>query len=286
MKNIPIRKISASQKELSKSESFCIREVSDLLGGKDMVQDLHRHDFFYLLVLKKGAGNHAIDFTSYKIGHHSVFFMKPGQVHQLTLKAGSTGYLMEFKNDFYPHDKVSNQFLRKASNRNFCRLEAKRFEKLFAVLAYIFQEYTYKQEEYFEVIKANLGIFFIELVRNSQHRKDSSKHVTPYAQERLDEFLELLEIHISEYKQASHYADRLNLSSYQLNAITKSTLGITSSELINESIILESKRYLLATTDQVNQIAYRLGYEDASYFIRFFKKHTGYSPEAFRINFK
>ncbi|HEX8279287.1 MAG TPA: helix-turn-helix domain-containing protein [Segetibacter sp.] len=36
----------------------------------------------------------------------------------------------------------------------------------------------------------------------------------------------------------------------------------------------------------MNQIADHLGYEDVSYFIRFFKKHTGYSPEAFRYNYR
>ena len=56
----------------------------------------------------------------------------------------------------------------------------------------------------------------------------------------------------------------LNLSTYQLNAITKTTLGKTCSDLINEYIILEAKRYLLATSNKVNQIAYHLGYEDVS----------------------
>jgi len=78
----------------------------------------------------------------------------------------------------------------------------------------------------------------------------------------------------------------LNLSVYQLNAITKATLGKTCSEVINEHIILEAKRCLLATSNKIGQTAYRLGYEDISYFIRFFKKQTGYSPEAFRNNFR
>jgi AraC-like DNA-binding protein len=103
---------------------------------------------------------------------------------------------------------------------------------------------------------------------------------------KLEKFLELLETHISTHKQVSHYAGMLNLSTYQLNAITKETLGKTCSQLIDDSLILEAKRYLLATSDQVNQIAYQLGYEDISYFIRFFKKHTRYSPEAFRQNFR
>ena len=76
------------------------------------------------------------------------------------------------------------------------------------------------------------------------------------------------------------------MSVYQLNNITKTTLGKTASDVINDHIILEAKRFLLATSEQVNQIAYHLGYEDPSYFIRFFKKHTGYTPEAFRSNFR
>ncbi|MEO7768377.1 MAG: helix-turn-helix domain-containing protein, partial [Ferruginibacter sp.] len=101
---------------------------------------------------------------------------------------------------------------------------------------------------------------------------------------RLQNFLELLDTHITNIKQVSQYAGRLNLSTYQLNAITKATVGKPASALINEQIILEAKRYLLATPNQVKDIADYLGYEDISYFIRFFRKHTGYTPEAFRKN--
>ncbi|MBI1769587.1 MAG: helix-turn-helix domain-containing protein [Bacteroidetes bacterium] len=287
MEKIPVRHINATpKKEPNFSGSFSIRDVRDLLSGKDMVQELHRHDFFFILALEKGKGKHEIDFTPYQIGDCSIFIMRPGQVHQLTLKAGSRGYLMEFKTDFYyPHDKVSHEILRKASNKNLCQLDANGFKKLLALLKSIFQEHTTQQERYQDVIKANLGIFFIELLRHRQNGKSPSHKANTYAQERLEEFLELLEKHISS-KQVSQYADMLNLSTYQLNAIAKATLGKTCSELINEYIILESKRNLLATSNQVNQIAYHLGYEDVSYFIRFFKKQTGYSPEVFRNNFR
>jgi AraC family transcriptional activator of pobA len=285
MENIPIRHIIAGQSASDFSEGFSIRDLRDLLAGKDMVQKLHRHDFFYILALKKGAGDHEIDFTSYEVCDNSVFFMRPGQVHQLTLKAGSTGFLVEFKTDlYYSHDKLSNQLLRKVSSMNHHHLDENRFKKIFSILTNIFQEYAGKQERYTEVIKANLHILFIELVR--QESNSPSNNVSPYTQERLEEFIKLLEIHISNRKQVSKYAAMLNLSPYQLNAITKETLGKTCSEVIDEYIILESKRYLLATSNQVNQIADHLGYEDVSYFIRFFKKHTGFSPEAFRYNFK
>ena len=250
-----------------------------------MMQELHRHDFYYILALKKGAGDHDIDFTPYKICDNTVFFMRPGQVHRLVLKAGSAGYLMQFRDECYsPHDGASGQRLRKASNINHYQLEEDRFQKLLAILAYICQEYADKQEGYQEVIKGNLGIFFIELTR--QNTSSPSIDAGTYVQERLEAFLELLDVHIASHRQVSQYAEMLGLSPYQLNAITKAALRKTCSECINDRIILESKRYLLATSEQVNQIADHLGYEDPSYFIRFFKKHTGYSPEAFRHNFR
>jgi len=287
MEKIPIRHIVENQKELGSSEKFTIQNVKDLLAGKSMIQELHRQDYFYVLALKKGKGTHEIDFTSVKVCDNSIFFMHPGQVHQLTLKSGSVGYLMHFKTDFYfPQNKVSHQLLRKASNKNFCQLDSKVFKKLFSILTNIFQEYTDNQEGYQEVIKANLSIFLIELVRQQQNKKNPLNTINSYRLERVEEFLELLENHIAKYKQVSYYADMLNLTPYQLNAMTKETLGKTCSALINEYIILESRRYLLSTSNQVNQIAYNLGYEDISYFIRFFKKHTGYTPEAFRRNFR
>ena len=285
MDKIPVRHITTAPKEPNLSESFSIRDVRTLLDGKDMVQELHRHDFFYMLALEIGAGNHDIDFTPSIVCDNAVFFMRPGQVHQLVLKAGSTGYLMQFKDDFYfPHDKASNQLLRKASNINHHQLNADEFQKLLTIMTYISQEYTDKQERYLEVIKANMEILFIGLVR--QNSSTPSGNVNLYTQERLEDLLTLLETHVFNHKQVAEYAAMMNLSTYQLNAITRETLGKTCSAPINGHIILEAKRYLLATSNQVNQIADHLGYEDVSYFIRFFKRHTGYSPEAFRYNFR
>lgn len=286
MKNIPLRKIKVPESQPKTLESFSIRNIQDILGGKDLNHELHRHEYFFILAIVKGKGVHTIDFTPYKVVNHSVFFMRPGQVHELKLKAGSTGYLMEFKPDFYQStDKGANELLRHASDMNLCLLDAKRFNSLFALLTKIHTECKQKQDGYKEVIKANLTIFLIELARHRQQRKRTTNHVNKYTQERFDKFTELLEKHIATHKEVSQYAEMLHLSIYQLNSITKAALGKTCSELIDEYIILESKRYLLATSNQVNQIAYHLGYEDVSYFIRFFKKHTGHTPEAFRNNF-
>lgn len=285
MQKIPIRKFDG-RVEPTVSQNFNIRKLQDLLAGKDMVQPTHRHDFHFVLAIQKGAGVHVVDFNSYKVKNYSVFFLRPGQVHELRLKAGSKGYLIEFKNDFYQSkDRTSNQLLRRVNQKNFYQLKDDEFKKVLSTLTSMQEEFTDKRDGYLDVIKANLEIFFIELLRQRQGSEDSNKTST-YSQERLEEFLELLEIHIATDKQVSQYADRLSLSVYQLNAITKALLGKTCSTIIDDQIILETKRLLLATSNQITQIALELGYEDVSYFIRFFKKHAGQSPEAFRNNFK
>lgn len=285
METIPVRHINETVKEPAFSGNFDILDIEAYLSGKDMVQHLHRHSFFYVLVLKKGAGEHNIDFVTYPVEDNSIFFMRPGQVHELTLKNGTTGYLIKFSSEFYsPPEKTANLILKKVSNKNFCPLTSQRMKTIFIILENIFAEHQDKQERHKEVIQSYLDIFFIELLRQSRNPVKFSDGSAEYLQERLSELQELIAQDVSTKKQVSHYAEKLHLTAYQLNAITKSTLGKTCSELINESILLEAKRYLLATSNQINQIAWHLGYEDVSYFVRFFKKHTGYTPEAFRKN--
>lgn len=284
-KHIPIRHITGPSKESDSAENFNIRKIGELLQNQPMIQESHRHDFFYMLALKMGSGHHNIDFVPYTIKDYLIFFMRPGQVHSLVLETNSKGYLIQFSNDFYaPQDHQAKQYLRSASNINYYPLNAESYQNITNLLDYIHQEYDTKQQNYEAVIKANMSILFIELIR--QKNLCSSAKQNHYAQERLEEFLALLETHIFSHKKVSQYAELLNLSVYQLNTITKTMLDKTASELIIEQIILEAKRHLLATGNQINQIAHHMNYEDVSYFIRFFKKHTGHSPEAFRHNFR
>ena len=130
MKQIPIRSISTVQEKPPTSERFKIRTVQAILAGNILKQELHRHDFFFTLLLENANGSHGVDFTPYQVINNSIFFLRPGQVHQLILNADCTCYSMEFNNEFYhPKDKFSSQCLRKASNKNYCKLGVKRFER-------------------------------------------------------------------------------------------------------------------------------------------------------------
>ena len=286
MKTIPIRSIQQQKSKANLFEGLKIRSIEEVLGGKDMSQDLHRHDFYFILAVCKGKGIHAIDFVEHPVTTNSIFFMRPGQVHSLQLKAGSEGYLLEFSKNFqFLSANIGNELLRKAANRNYCQLDKTGNGTLCTILQTMLDEYRSRQEGYENVIKATLEIFLIQYLRYRQSNQSDNIKAITYQQEKLQEFLDLLEVNISSKKQASAYADMVSLSPFQLNSITKNLLGKTVAELIEDQILLEAKRHLLATPNQVNQIAFQLGYEDVSYFIRFFKKLTGHTPEAFRKNF-
>jgi len=66
----------------------------------------------------------------------------------------------------------------------------------------------------------------------------------------------------------------LNITEQKLNELTKKNTGETTQQLINDLIILEAKRLFNYENLNVKQVAYQLGFDDAHYFSRFFKKQT------------
>ncbi|RRB12745.1 AraC family transcriptional regulator [Larkinella knui] len=286
MKTIPVRHLADTHQGQTSAGRFSMRNLADVLNDKALVHDLHKHDFYFILAVEQGQGIHEIDFIRYDIHNYAVFILRPGQVHSLQLTAGCTGYLLEFDPSFYqPKNTLAEQHWKKAISKNHCEVEESRFRKLLSYLSNCFTEYAAKETGYQEAIKANLDLFLIELVRQSRNPTRVSSGANTYIQERYEELLRLLEEKITQVKSVSQYARLLNLSVYQLNAITKASVGKTAADLITEQILLEAKRYLLATPNQIKDIAWHLGYEDTSYFIRFFKSHTGQSPDVFRKNF-
>ncbi len=282
MKEIPIRSLSTAATSLRLSDEFDIRSIERVLDGKDMVQALHRHDHYFLLVVTKGEGTHECDFRPHAIQAHSMYTMRPGQVHRLDLKAGSTGYILQFKADFLAtHEQGARLVLRRAGHMEVFNAGAERHDELMVLLDRIARELASQEQRQMHIVRAYLSAFLADLVLRAP-AVTLANGGNGYAQERLEELLELIEARVYDTKEVAAYAELMHLSTFQLNAVAKAGTGRTCSELINDQIILEAKRYLLATTDQVNQVADRLGYDDVSYFIRFFKKHTGHTPEGFR----
>jgi AraC family transcriptional regulator, transcriptional activator of pobA len=214
--------------------------------------------------------------------------MQPGQMHFWNLSDDIDGFVFFHNKNFFDQDFTTltiNEFpffqsLRNSSVIHCTKGRTNEFENSFKELV---QESTGNLIFSSEKIKALLRVIYIELSRDYGESSDFAR--PSYYLQRIKEFEELINRHFKILKSAGEYAARMNISEKHLNRMTKDTVNKTSTELIAERTILEAKRLLMRESLTVNEICYELGYSDPSYFIRFFKKHTGHTPQNFRIQY-
>lgn len=95
-------------------------------------------------------------------------------------------------------------------------------------------------------------------------------------------FLDLLNENYKNERTVQFYADVLCITPGYLSKVLKEVSGKTANQLIDEAVILEAKLLLHTPVLSIAEIAEELKFSDQSFFGKFFKKHTGYSPTAFR----
>ena len=92
----------------------------------------------------------------------------------------------------------------------------------------------------------------------------------------------LLESHYREHWPVSRYAQTLGLSTERLNRLVRAETGHNAQRLVHARLAREATRQLVHVAAPVSKLAFELGFEDPAYFCRFFKRHTGLSPRAYR----
>ena len=127
------------------------------------------------------------------------------------------------------------------------------------------------------IIQSEVNTLLLELERISL-----LSNAFPAIPSLLQEYKELIEHDFINDRQVRNYAKRLGVSSNYLNVLTQKHLGKSALEMINERVALEMKRLLLRTDYDISEIAYKLGFNELSYFSRFFRRNTGMSPHEFR----
>ena len=96
------------------------------------------------------------------------------------------------------------------------------------------------------------------------------------------EFRRLVEQEFTRLHTVQDYADRLNVAVRTLNKCVNECSQKSPLAFINDRIVLEAKRMVRHTNMMIKEIAYELGYEDPSYFVKLFKRQTGHLPSDFR----
>jgi len=84
----------------------------------------------------------------------------------------------------------------------------------------------------------------------------------------------------------SFFADKLHVSTAYLNDCSNAATGQSITYWLQQAMVTEAQRQLYYTRNDVKEIAYNLGFQDAAYFSRLFKKITDTTPLEFRKNIR
>ncbi|AUP77462.1 AraC family transcriptional regulator [Flavivirga eckloniae] len=291
MKPIPVLNIKQFEQDVPISDFYSSDLTSHLERHKDFFHKPHSHDFFLCVIFSKGSGIHEIDFNTYSIKPGSVFFLRPGQTHYWKFDSPPKGYIFFHKQDFYElHFSKSKleQFPFYYSHKNppTLNLDSKNIEILESKFKDIYNEYCtdflYKKQK----IASLINTTYIDLTRHYNAIESIKKETSLAYVETLRSLEKLIDNHFKAEKSATFYANQLNITSKHLNRITKATLGKTTTDLITERIILESKRLMVHSNNTLSSISELLGYEDYAYFSRVFKLKVGKTPLAFKKSYQ
>jgi AraC family transcriptional activator of pobA len=283
---LPVYRIPDFTAAKALARGFHIVDLQTHREKHAFVQAPHKHDFYLLLYVHSGHGTHTIDFTDYPVQANSFYFLTPGQVHAWDLAPNTQGTLLFFTAEFYQGAQVLDTlrqfpFFRSWQHAPVLFSTAEALQPVVAFLQQMQQEYTQSFAFQQEALQAYLKLLLIQLAR--LYPTAATQPEAPTWPFQLYQLETLVEQHYLEHQPISYYAEALHLTPKYLNELCKQNLGKTTTDLLQERLILEAKRLLTHSPHlTIAQIGSQLGFEDNSYFSRFFKKQTGTTPEKFR----
>lgn len=235
----------------------------------------HKHAAYYeIILLTDGAGVHSVDDNEYEVNPPVAFFLTPGQVHCWEFTKIPRGFVCIFKDEFLGEEYESKRHIYNfppylSLKDNLLGLDHD-FEQLYRVFK--------REGNHNSILRSYLNIIILKLVDIAIPDNKEQTSLNPL----ITSFRQLLDRNFKEQKGLDHYAKHLNVTKRKLTETCKKELGRPATSLINERLIMESKRLLKHTIKNISEIAYELNFSDPSYFVKFFKTNTSLTPGEYR----
>ena len=264
--------------------------IESLIQRKDELnhfpEKAHQLDFYLLVFYTKGDTEHLVDFVWHKAKKNSIFYLSKGQVNAFKFNKGLKGFIILFTEDYFKtqiNKLPKNAVIRLFTSHLFApKIQIPESSNTSNYIHLLFEEF-YSDKDVFNkknIVDALYTIIFSKLEQLKQyqtfHLKENSK---------LESFLKfksLLERHYKKSRNADFYAQHMHITYKHLNSICKEVVDTTVKQFIDEFIILEAKRKLINSAIKSTELAYSLGFEESTNFVKYFKKHTGLTPNSFK----
>lgn len=259
----------------------------DLPGQADLLVP-HRKSHYLLVFIRKADSRQWIDMTPYEVKHNTVYFSGPDN---MIVKEGfgelwSTG--IAFTPAFLSsQDNASLNdlpIIRNPYNGHELLLTAPDILFIEEIISKIRLEYGQPGEWQQRMLAAYLTVLLTYLSRlYTEQFKGKEKSAE---RQLLKQFQEKINECFQQYHEVADYASMLHISAGHLSEVIKNQSGKPAIKHIHERLVMEARRLLFHTNNSLKDIAFDLGFSDASYFNRFFKRETGVTPAGFRTEIR
>jgi len=269
---------------------FCIS-----YGGKDnnLGVDVEFSTDFYIIGFKKlESGSVYYGKTKYDHDNGNMFFMKPRQIIACkNISIQEESFFIVIHEDFLSgtalHHEIKKYGYFDYETNEALYLSPSEEETIWSLVYSMEKEYHNNTDDYSkDIIISHLDTLLRYAQRFYKRQFINRAEITGAVVSR---FNALLASYFEERKikelglpTVSYMAEKLNLSSRYLSDLLKQETGKTALELIHLYLISEAKNLLAEGLLNITEISYALGFENATYFSRLFKKEVGISPNKFR----
>jgi AraC family transcriptional regulator, transcriptional activator of pobA len=243
----------------------------------------HHHDYEELLIGMEGSLEHFIDFRVETFVAPYVSFITKGKVHRLypgIIEGKCSVWVLRFRSEFMP-ETTFQLYALYHDEANIIMQAGSGFTRLVTICEMIWSE-TQQENPDYSVIRPLLYSIFtmIESDRNKMSPVEDTVRKTQNVTFR--NFLKILEDNFRRPLGVEFYAEKLFMTSRNLNNICRNIMQQSVSEIIETRKLIEAKNLLVSTGKTISEISFELGYNEKSYFTNVFKKKSGLTPGEFR----
>jgi len=227
-----------------------------------------------------------IDLQKVDMKTGQLYYILPAQVHHHIRTNRAEGWFLAIDTSLVPAE-CRIVFEGKLNLQLPCILQPALLKQYLDVLSLLHERYSGANKARFDtlVIRALLQSF-LAMAANAYDDLPEPNQTLSRPAELSRQFRMLMTENIRSIKSPSGYSTRLNVSESYLNESVRRITGFSIRYWIQQEILLEAKRLLYYSEFNVRQISYELGYEDPSYFSRFFRKAAGMSALEFRALYR
>lgn len=243
-----------------------------------------------ILICRKGNAVLNINYKDWSLPEKAVITLFPNDVVLLKTPPSPTAFEVEML-------KYDSSLLREASlqmehtvysslREDRCRQDSPVVTNIIDAMFSLLKIY-FRQAEctcLSQLVLCQLKAFFIGfheyLQRNPQFRADEVKSYR--VRELFNRFMMLMERDYKTSHDVGYYAEKMNISPKYLTNIVKIVTAHTPKTIIDQYTILQLKMQLKRTNLSIKELAWAYHFTDVSFFCRYFKKHTGLTPQQIR----